>query len=303
MHLHRSATKNVAFGFTNTRISNYLPGDTFGILKSLLERHHDLGLSLTARTTYCFDSESFRYLAAYKSNVFMENEEDFRRSWKHSRTEALRLMDYFRSTTPHAVKSTISLNGTRELISELTKPMAEISQLIGTNIALSKDRLEELKTTRLTGDKLRRRLQLQKIQLIAEPLTQPRTVCAHGSCVEYKDDGQGNNNVVTVYKTHCHTVCYLSNVPVNTIAHPELVGCAAFGGAQNCKKCTHHWQHHMHVLYELREEMATVTDTEIEKQIKKNADDVTLKVTAASELEQVIKEYKIEHEQVCTLFR
>jgi predicted GTPase len=35
-HLHRSAAQNIAFGFTNTRISNYTPGDTFSPLKALL---------------------------------------------------------------------------------------------------------------------------------------------------------------------------------------------------------------------------------------------------------------------------
>jgi hypothetical protein len=84
VHLHRSASANIAFGFTNTRISNYTPGDTFSPLKSLLTEHPDLGLSPNMATTYRFDSESFRYLAAYKNGIDLPNEEDFRRSWKNS---------------------------------------------------------------------------------------------------------------------------------------------------------------------------------------------------------------------------
>jgi hypothetical protein len=68
-HLHRSAVNNIAFGFTNTRISNYTPGDTFGPLETLLAEHPDVNLSLTMQTSYCFDSESFRYLAAHKQGV------------------------------------------------------------------------------------------------------------------------------------------------------------------------------------------------------------------------------------------
>lgn len=68
-HLHRSAVNNIAFGFTNTRISNYTPGDTFGPLQTLLEKQSDVQLSLTMQTSYCFDSESFRYLAAKKQGV------------------------------------------------------------------------------------------------------------------------------------------------------------------------------------------------------------------------------------------
>jgi hypothetical protein len=197
-HLHRSAASNMVFGFTNTRISNYTPGDTYGPLKSLLSEHPDVRLSLTTHTTYCFDSESFRYLAAYKNNVFLENEEDFRRSWKHSRMEALRLVKNFNSKPPHSVNNTLSLNGARELISELTKPMAEISQTIRANIALCADKEKDLGDKRLCGNQLRQRVQLQKIQLHPKNLDKPRTVCADPSCVEYKDDGNGKNTVVTV---------------------------------------------------------------------------------------------------------
>jgi hypothetical protein len=299
-HLHRSAAKNMVFGFTNTRISNYTPGDTYGPLKQLLSQHPDVGLTLTSHTTYCFDSESFRFLAAFKNNVFMDNEEEFRRSWKHSRDEALRLVKYFNSQPAHAVNSTISLNGARELISELTKPMAEISQLIRTNIALCEDQMKELSSTRLTGDKLRKRLQLSKVQLHPETLAKPRTVCTDVACVEYKDDGNGDGKVVTVYKTHCHPVCYLTDVRPDTIAHPGLRSCAAFAGAEYCKgsKCRHSWQQHQHVMYELREQMATVTDSEIEKQLSKHADDITLKQTAIKKLQNVTKEYEWEHRQV-----
>lgn len=298
MHLHRSAAKNMAFGFTNTRISNYTPGDTFGTLETLLKEHSDVGLSLSTHTTYCFDSESFRYLAALKNGVFMDNEEDFRRSWKHSRDESLRLMDHFRSKQPHLVKSTISLNGTRELISQLTKPMAEISQLIRTNIALCEDRVQELKHTRLSGDQLRTRLHFQKVVLNSETLAQPRTVCCHASCTEVRDDGKGNDNKVTIYKTHCHPVCYLTDVDPDIIAHPGLIHCAAFNGTNSCKTCSHIWQQHLHVLYELKEHTATLRDSEIEKQLTANADDVTLKQTAITELEKVTKEYRAEHKQI-----
>lgn len=261
-HLHRSAASNMVFGFTNTCISNYTPGDTYGPLKALLGEHPDVGLSLTTHTTYCFDSESFRYLAAYKNNVFLDNEEDFRRSWQHSRMEALRLVKNFNSKPPHSVNSTLSLSGARELISELTKPMAEISQTIRANIALCADKEKELGNTRLSGNKLRQRVQLQKLQLHPKTIDKPRTVCTDASCVEYKDDGNGTNTVVTVYKTHCHPVCYLSDVRPDAIAHPGLRNCAAFSGGEFCKKssCQHRWEQHQHVMYELEEKMATVTD-------------------------------------------
>lgn len=297
-HLHRKAAKNMVFGFTNTRISNYTPGDTFGPLETLLNEHSRAGLSLSTHTTYCFDSESFRYLAAFKNGVPMGNEEDFRRSWKHSREEALRLLNHFQSRSPHMVKSTISLNATRQMISELTKPMAEISQLVRTNIALCEDKIQELKNTRLSGDKLRKSLHLQKVQLKSETLDRPRTVCQSVSCTEFKDDGNGEAKVVTIYRTHCHSVCYLTDVKADCIAQPGLINCAAFQGSEFCTTCKHHWQEHLHVLYELREHMATVKDSEIERQLGVHADEVLLKQTAIEKLKEVRKEYRSEHDQL-----
>ncbi|KAI0117447.1 hypothetical protein F4814DRAFT_448448 [Daldinia grandis] len=295
-HLHRSAANNMAFGFTNTRISNYTPGDTFGPLSTLIQNHSDVGLSLTTHTTYCFDSESFRYLAAFKNGTMMENEEDFRRSWEHSRMESLRLVEYFKSKTPHKVQSTISLNGARQLIASLTKPMAEISALIKTNIAMSEDKIKEMTDTRITGEKLRERLRIEKMHLRSKQLDEPRTVCMDKNCIELRDNGGGV--VVTVYKTHCHDICYLDDVKIDQVAHPSLIGCLAFNGSNYCGNCKHHWQSHLHVIFELEEYMATVTDTEVERQIQANSDDVILREAAIQGLNNLIAEYKEEHAAV-----
>jgi len=244
------------------------------------------------------DSEGFRYLAAYKNKITMDNQEDHTNSWKHSRKEALRLLEHFRGQKPHSVQSTVSLNGTRELILQLTKPMADISQLIRTNIALCEDKVQELVDTRLTGEQLRKRLHLQKIHLTAEPLAKPRTVCSDASCTEFKDDGNGENKTVTVYKAHCHEECYLDNVKVDQIAHPGLISCAAFGGSTTCQHCQHSWQVHLHVLYELKESTVTVTDTEIETQLRAHVDDVILVQTAVNEHQNRVEEYKLEHAQI-----
>lgn len=297
-HLHRSAVENMVFGFTNTRISNYTPGDTFGPLDHLLKQHPDVGLTLQTPTTYCFDSESFRYIAAFKNGIQMENEEDFRRSWKHSRDEAWRLINHFSEMSPHRVESTISLYSTRQLIIELTKPMAEISQLTQTNIALCEDKVQELENNRLTGEELRKKLKLQKVQLNAKKLDRPRTVCNSASCKEYKDDGNRESKRVVVYKSHCHPTCYLENVGPDVIGCPELINCTAFKGKTNCSRCHHHWSEHLHTLYELEESVGTVTDSNIEKQLRAHANDITLKQIAINELRQRVGEYQNEHGQI-----
>jgi GTPase SAR1 family protein len=297
-HLHRSAAQNMAFGFTNTRISNYSPGDTFGPLTTLLAEHKDVGLALANQNTYCFDSESFRFLAAYRNGVVMENELDFRRSWEHSRAEATRLVEYFETRKPHFVKSTMSLNGTRQLIADLTKPMLDITQLINTNINLCREQAGDLLNKRLSGDKLRQRLKVEKRHYRVIKLPKPRTVCRNPDCCEWQDDGSGK--VVTVFTSHCHSVCYLDDVQIDKVADPGLMKCAAFSGSMLCrrKNCGHHWQEHLHVLSELEEYKAMVTDTEAERLFKQNASDVTVRQTAIRDLENLVAEYRDEHKQI-----
>ncbi|KAI0436713.1 hypothetical protein F4803DRAFT_566623 [Xylaria telfairii] len=288
MHLHRSAARNMAFGFTNTRISNYTPGDIFGPLNALLETHSDIGFRLTTHTTYCFDSETF----------LMENEQDFRRSWQHSRTESLRLVGYFKTRSPHRVQSTISLNGARQLISDLTKPMADIASLIHTNIAVTEDRIKELQDTRMIGHSLRKRVNIQRIFLRSKQLDRPRTVCQDRKCIRLQDDGSSERKSVTIYKSHCHLVCYLKGVKTDQIAPPGLTDCTAFQGHDHCQVCNHHWQSHLHVLYELEEYTTTVKDTEVQNQLQKNAEDVANWKTAIDKLKSMNAEYKDEHDKI-----
>jgi len=52
----------------------------------------------------------------------------------------------------------------------------------------------------------------------------------------------------------------------------------------------------MHVLYELKENLVTVKDSTIEQQLRDHANDITLRQTAISKLDQTIKEYQEEHD-------
>jgi predicted GTPase len=167
-HLHHSASQNIVFGFTNTRISNYTPGDTFGPLKQLLDRYPNTGLQLTARNTYCFDSESFRYLAATKSGVTIPEKDIFSRGWKQSRQEIIRLITYMWSMPPHRVKHTISWNQARELIMGLTMPMVDISQTIRVKVGFCQERIKGINMDH-AGDIVRKQRALEHFrQRIAE---------------------------------------------------------------------------------------------------------------------------------------
>jgi GTPase SAR1 family protein len=295
-HLHRDAARNMVFGFTNTRISNYTPGDTYTPLESLLARHRNVGISLSPRTVYCFDSESFRFLAAQKNGVIMDNIQDFRSSWELSGGEAKRLLEHFRSLAPHLVRSTLSLNRTRDLIMHLTRPMADIMQKIDKTILLNVDNMQELTDTRLKGDQLRGRLHWEKIELVSHALDKPRTVCNDVACKEYRDDGSGKRQ--TIYKSLCHKECFLTNVPPEVISCVELMNCAAFNGKENCKVCGHHWESHLHINTELEEKMVTVKDEAVEERLTKNASDIALKEAAIQNLKNKIAEADYEYKEI-----
>lgn len=177
--------------------------------------------------------------------------------------------------------------------------MAETSQTTGANIALCMDKERQLEDTRLRGNDLRKRVQIQRIQLIPKAFDQPRTLCTHSSCVEYKNHGKGNGTVVTNYITQCNSVCYLSDVQPDSIAQVGLRDCATFR-YELCieSSCRHRWELHQNMTYEMVETMVIVTDSEIEKQLNANASDVTWRQRAIQELKQQGIEYGLEHKQI-----
>ncbi|KAI1076855.1 hypothetical protein F5B20DRAFT_593651 [Whalleya microplaca] len=291
--LHRDAARNIVWGFTNTRQSNYMPGDAYKPLERLLQQHESLGLKLNWRTVFCFDSESFRCLAARKQlNKEMAHMEDFHRSWERSVKETKRLLEHFLNIEPHQVRSTISLNRARELISQLTQPMASIADTIQRTIALNKDKVDELSKANCKGNDLKKQLHFERIEIQVEQLDHPRTVCKHYDCVEMKTVGGTKR---PIYKSICHDRCSLKGVDEDTVGHHKLMNCAAFQtrdglGTNNCDTCKHHWQEHMHIRYSQVENVVQDVDPDIQNSINNNVSDIKLKKSMIKSLKAQIKE-------------
>lgn len=195
-HLHTSAAQNMVFGFTNTRGSNYTPGDTFKPLESLLSSYQDVIPQLSRDNVYCFDSESFRYLAARKQGIEMGHEDDYRRSWEHSAAEGDRLLAHFQSLRPHHTQETLSLNETRHLIAQLTAPMQQISVAISDTIVKNVKQVAELRDAEGTMTGLQGKLEIHKTNVSAQQLDKPKTVCANPKCVETVFDEAKNEKVL-----------------------------------------------------------------------------------------------------------
>ena len=297
-HLHRNAANNIVFGFTNTRGSNYKPGDTFKPLEALLLEYQEAQMGLYEHNVYCFDSESFRYLAARKRGIDMGLLEDNRRSWEYSVDECRRLVKHFQSITPHQVTSTINLNETRDMIVRLTEPMALIQQKIQASIEVNEDQIKELQRHKFTRSQLQRKLYVQKESLESYEVDQPRTACTHHDCVELQSGVGGRNEQTIIYKTMCHKPCYLSGVDRYKKGHPHIQKCAAIGAGGMCTHCNHNWMDHMHIYYEYRPTTFKYRDEAVDKDLTLNASDIELKEEAIRMKETAIEEFKVEQRQV-----
>lgn len=219
-HLHRDAAKNIAFGFTNTRGTNYAPGDSFDPLRQLLGRLDEINIPLPKDNVYCFDSESFRFLAAQKMHgkVIGYHQEN-KASWDYSVAEARRLLDHFRKLPAHQVTSTVNLYETRHRITAMTRPMADIAEAIRSSILVNEDRINELKTNAMKKKDLEKTLKIQVKTLRAKLMDRPRTTCSHADCISHDATGlqgvDGKDTLRTVYNSVCHNDCYLEDVTLD----------------------------------------------------------------------------------------
>jgi GTPase SAR1 family protein len=150
-YLHKDAANNIVFCFTNSRGTFYRPGDTSPILRELLEKIRStsgVDVPFSKDNTFCFDNESFRFLAALKSkpDAFTEEEKiDFASSWNTSVVVATNMLEHILKLEKHMVKDTTTLNEARNMIQELSKPLAEISQNIQLNIKIAEETIEKMK--------------------------------------------------------------------------------------------------------------------------------------------------------------
>jgi hypothetical protein len=125
-----NARDNIVFCFTNSRSTFFLPGNTASLLKKMLNDlpfHHTPQLGRA--NMFCFDSESFRYLAAIKSqtNIQFQDEQkvDFHMSWNKSLDESIRFMNIIKSRPHYQMNTWHSVKHAQILITSLIRPILE----------------------------------------------------------------------------------------------------------------------------------------------------------------------------------
>ena len=84
--------EHLIFCFTNARSTFFAPGDTKPMLTAFFQSSSIKEITIHKENTFCFDSESFRYLVALKNSVRFDQiqREEFEQSWLQSAAETKR---------------------------------------------------------------------------------------------------------------------------------------------------------------------------------------------------------------------
>ena len=292
-HIHRDAVNNIIFGFTNTRASGYKHGDTLTPLRCLLDEQQNVTMGLYNSNTYCFDSESFRYLAAFKQGVDMGFFEENKRSWEHSVKTCHAMISHLETLEPHNVRSTLSLNETKTILTNLIEPMTLIREKIKSSIEINKNAVEELQQRQHTKLELEARRYIMKNTIVSSPVDQSHTVCTNAECIKVHKDSY-SEEPQTIYTT-CHKPCRLGFLPEKTKGSLMLKWCSTFTSNGDCRNCAHNFADHMHVYYEYKSKTVKLPNEAINSDLLKNAEEIELQTELIETKAKAIREFQFEY--------
>ncbi|CAF1430308.1 unnamed protein product [Rotaria sordida] len=123
---------NIIFCFTNSRSTFYAPGNTGSLLRQMLKQEHLKDIPFKKQNTFCFDSESFRYLAARRNDIYFDEfvKQESLNSWTTSVTESVRLLAFILNLKPYDLNEWQSIRKAILEIAMLARPLMETLRLI-----------------------------------------------------------------------------------------------------------------------------------------------------------------------------
>jgi len=297
-HLHKDAAMNISFVFTNTRSTFYQPGETLPPLRKLL-KDKEMPIEAMQANMFCYDNEAFRFLACIINGVIFSSDvtEIYETSWKKASEETKRLLSHISKSRPHAVMNTITLNDSRRIIVELSRPLQEFAEVIKKNIRNIENTQREADALGEEAQSFYENLKFEGITLEQHDLEYPRTVCTDKACVKYVPVGKDQIKQPN-YVQHCHKQCRLGgSVSPEVIGDVKLQGCAAMSN-NVCKECGHHYTLHMHRTYDLHQVKTEFISDEVQAQLdgaknKKQRAEANKKC-----LENLVLEFREEKEEI-----
>uniref|UniRef100_A0AC35G8Y5 Uncharacterized protein n=1 Tax=Panagrolaimus sp. PS1159 TaxID=55785 RepID=A0AC35G8Y5_9BILA len=263
-----------------------------------LEEKRGLRIALEPKKICCTDNEAFRLVCAAANGAKFTAGDlaNFAGSWQHSANETHKFLEFAASQRAHKVADTISVNKARTVILHLAKPLADVNELIESNIKVFNDRKADLKNTATSMDEIKKKIKISKIAIEIKPLDYPKTVCASERCIETVKL-PNTEQLQTVYRQICHDHCYLIGVDVEKVPEPNLINCAAMSG-QNCQSCECLWSTHMHIRFDQIKSTLEVEDKNAVDMIEKNKSASSIKKQMLKDCEQQITSLKAEQQKI-----
>uniref|UniRef100_A0A914CD34 G domain-containing protein n=1 Tax=Acrobeloides nanus TaxID=290746 RepID=A0A914CD34_9BILA len=314
-HLHMDAAKNIIFCMTNARQTFYSPGETLPLLVQHLEetlsgdlRMSGVEIEVNEDTVYCLDNEAIRYIYAHHDGIKFTSEEivEYEKSWNTSQQITARMLEHVRSLRSHKMRDMITLNEARRITSLLSKPLADISRTIETNINALKEKQEELKNLDLNQANARSQIFLPQFHIELEPLDYPQTVCTARKCIVTQTIGN-DNALEDIYASKCHEKCLLKGITPEILPNDELKKCMAFcetndelkkcdGSGETCLMCGCSYKYHMHMSYNQKVVHSYVAAIQDIVDNAKNAQEAIEQVT--QKCKETIEQYKDEQKAI-----
>ena len=295
-HLHKSLVQNMIFCFTHTRATFYNPGDTFDLLQDLLAKN-EVNVPLQDRKSYfCFDNEAFRLLACVNNGIQFEKKkmDAYSESWTFASEMTTQMFDQIRSLPPHDTRNTVSMNEARNIVISLSKPMAEILQVIDKTKQEGEITKDVIENANKDIKEFEKSLHFKGFSLDTTPLSYPMTVCTHADCVKHVPVGQSRHQNI-VYSTVCHDHCHVEGIQTEMTNNPNLSKCQAFRcRGDPCKNCSHDYTLHMHITYTTKTVEKDFLSPEAQKNIKEKGSLKDKKKEFLRQLETKITELEYE---------
>ncbi|KAK9717868.1 50S ribosome-binding GTPase [Popillia japonica] len=303
--LQKDASQNIMFVFTNSRSTFYRPGDTITPLRSILKEIRSttpyINIPFSTQNVFSVDNEAFRFLIAKLNNIkFQDDEkENFSKSWITSAKVSIELLRYMKSLKPHNIQETVSLNEARRQILRLSKPLAEIAELIENNIQRNNRYKEIFSDKSKSIDYFKEYLMIPRIGLKVIALDYPMTVCTNQKCVEAI---QIDDTTRQRYKQICHDRCRMFGIQEEVVGSLGLRYCSAMTGTLTkvCKHacCGHSFHEHMHIYYQTEFYNYETEDKNVAQNIHKSRIDMEDIENKIAELNMRNDEYRNEMQVV-----
>ena len=239
LHLHKKAVSNIVFVFTNTRATEFTPGEGLITLKKYIKHLENKGtnIELNKDTLYCVDSEPFRIQCFWKLHPDKHVKQDeikYTDCWKKSSTAVKKIIEHARHLEKvYQTVNTMSINEARCSILFLLEPLSMVSALL-TSCRLNMT-FESICEQLINGRVIGRDLEIVK-------QAEFNTICNSPKCI-------GKYQV-------CHKNCGLLEIGINSPRDPRLKDCAAFENDDEenptCYECGCAFEFHQRVMYSVK---------------------------------------------------